>query len=89
MTKEERQKEVSEWMQKLGFQDNSSANVPNFRSSLRQYVSPDHLMRIVAREYPDWNPVDDYSMISPQIAMLFYLAALDMVLEKTGNKNVK
>lgn len=88
MTKEERQKEVSEWMRSLGFNDNRDAEIPNFQcGGLQTALSPNPLAKIVAQEYPDWDPIDDITIVSPQCAMLFYLAALDMVLEKTGNKD--
>lgn len=87
--KQDQQEEVSEWMQQLGFYDNTDAEIPNFRYGLGLLEkNPNPLIKIVEDEFPDWDWVDDITLISPQMAMLFYLAALDMVLEKTGNKNV-
>lgn len=64
--------EVSEWMQELGFQDNSEAEIPNYQLSLGAYMDPNPLIEKVERNNPNWDTIEDITMISPEVAELFY-----------------
>lgn len=67
------EKEVKTWMSKLGFQDNTDAAIPNFYLNIETFMNPNLAMQQVAKKYPRWDPLDDISIISPQLAMYFYL----------------
>lgn len=66
---------VRDWMWSLGFEDNTDAEIPHYYMGLRCFVEPSNLVKVVAKDSQDWNPVDDASMISPECAKLFYLLA--------------
>lgn len=65
--------ETAEWMKSMGFQDNSEAEIPNFIFSLKQYMEPDETIREIAKNNKDWDPLEEVSFISLQIAEFFYL----------------
>lgn len=79
--------EVRQWMKSLGFQDNTGAQVPNYSySMLNQYIDPNDIIRKVAEDSPDWDPMDDPILISPQLAKIFYLASGGEKKFKSGDK---
>lgn len=66
--------EVRRWMDKLGFQDNTTAKIPNYQFSLRQFMDPNPIIQEVAKDSREWDPLDDGSFITPELAKVFYLA---------------
>lgn len=66
--------EVRAWMESLGFQDNTKADIPNYVLSLKAFIAPCQVAREVYKHNKDWDPIKDISVISPEVAELFYQA---------------
>lgn len=64
---------VKEWMVGIGFQDNTGAEVPNYQWSLQQFMKPSPIIQKLMNENREWSPLEDISLISPELAKLFYL----------------
>ena len=80
MNKEQVKNAIDLWMQRLGFQSNVGAEIPNYRFSLQQFLGnkdTSELSKIITEIFPDWNPVEDVSIISPECAFYFLLIVLD------------
>ncbi len=73
--------EVRAWAEKLQFQNNTDAKLPNYQCSLSMLIEPlrpltDEVLKI----YPGFDPADDMSLISPEVMTYFYVherSALD------------
>lgn len=83
MNKEQVKNAIDLWMQRLGFQSNVGAEIPNYRFSLQQLQQflrnkdTSELNKRITEIFPDWNPVKDVSFISPECALYFLLIVLD------------
>lgn len=66
------EEEVSAWMKRIGFRDNSTAETSIFR--VDPFASlPPIVTEVLQKYHPNWGRIEDLTLITPEIAMLFYI----------------